>query len=559
MNDFQRFEKALQAAADAGDIDAAGALAAEMRRMMQQQNPSLGLPEDRGAEASRMAAEGVGPVEAARIAAGRGIDKLISGAKQVAHLARTTPPPFGGGAYQVPPDRQAESRQALESLAQQEAVKNVEMSGLQQARPFSTAVGDASPAIVASAAPSLGILNSALMSGAVEASKYGTGGERLGRGILSTGTSMAGGLLGNAVGRAIAPVADDALSQTQKAALDSMDNMGVRPRLSQVTNSPFWARVEDWASRTPGGAGVMRQFTDQNARAVNSVAARAIGENADELTPGVFSQASQRLGKVFEDVKALGGKPIQINKNVADAADDILRQQGKMLPTQQDAALVSLANQAKALAANKGRIDGESYQLIRSGLSEASYDATGSNRVLYGKLLSALDDSAEASLNAAGKSDLAAALRSARPQYANLKTLERGAVAEGGDVSPARLASVMRTQNPAAFREGKMAGNPLYDIAKMGETFKPLQAGSPTYERTLLGDGPISTLLRAGPAYAGAKLTTSPAALFYPRNIGNTAAAGLLAQGVNPAVRAGTMGILNTAAGPMLFPVMAEQ
>src|SRR5690606_38604069 len=141
------------------------------------------------------------------------------------------------------------------------------------------------------------------------------------------------------------------------------------------------------------------------------------------------------------------------------------------------------AQQAKTLAANKARIDGEAYQLIRSGLSEASFDASGTNRVLYGKLLEALDDSADASLRASGHAALADSLKTVRPQYGNLKVLEKGAVAEAGNVSPARVASTLRSKNPAAFREGRLEGNQLFDIARMGEAFKPLRAGSPTYER----------------------------------------------------------------------------
>jgi hypothetical protein len=45
MSDIKRMEAALQAAADAGDTAAAQQIASEMRRMLQQTNPSLGTPE----------------------------------------------------------------------------------------------------------------------------------------------------------------------------------------------------------------------------------------------------------------------------------------------------------------------------------------------------------------------------------------------------------------------------------------------------------------------------------------------------------------------------------
>lgn len=553
MSDFQRFEKALQAAEQAGDVEGAKTLAVEMRRMMLQNNPSLADPVDTKREAAKMAAKGTGIPDALAIGAGRTTDKFLAGLEQVAHLARTTPAPMS--AVQTPPELAQESLQRLPQLAEEQKDKDIAYSGLQKERPIASSVGEVAP--YAGLPMSSGLLSSAAMVGGLDASKYGSVSERAARGLLGAGGQLGAGMVGKGLGKIIAPVDEGAVSGAQRAALDSMDRMGVQPRMSQVTGSPFMARVEDWAARTPGGAGVMRKFGDANTAAINQHAASGIGTSASELTPAVFAETSQRLGKVFEEIKGLPGRPIQIGQKVNAAADEILRQQGKMLPTQQDANLMALANQAKALAANKGRIDGEAYQLMRSGLSEASFDATGSNRVLYGKLLEALDDSADTSLRAIGNGSLADALKTVRPQYANLKTLEKGSVSEGGNVSPARLASAMRTNNPAAFREGRMAGNPLYDIAQYGEAFKPLQAGSPTYERTLMSN-PLSTTLGAMTSYPAAKLATSPLATAYPRMALGSGLPGLLAAPAEQSVRVGGMGLLNQLYAAGLLPVVTE-
>jgi hypothetical protein len=553
MSDFQRFERALKAAAAAGDVDGARQLASQMRKMMLAQDPSLGVKADPRKEAAKMAAKGMGVGETLAVSAGRGMDKIGAGVEQLAQLTRTLP---SYGASQVPGDIQATAEKRLVEMKGEEQEKDIAFSGVQRERPFTSAVGEAAP--YAAIPASMGLLGSSAVVGGLEASKYGTGQERLSRGILGAGANMVGGAAGNAVGGLLAPVGKGAVSGAQRLALEGMDAMGVKSRMSQVTGSPFWSRIEDWAARTPGGAGVMREFGDANQSAINARAGQAIGESGvTEMSPAVFGDAAKRMGGVFDEIKSLGGRPIQVGSGVASAADDVLRQQKKMLPTQQDQNLISIANQAKALSANKGRIDGETYQLIRSGLSEASFDATGSNKVLYGKLLSALDDSADSSLRAGGKADLADALKTVRPQYGNLKLLEKGAVAEGGNVSPARLASAMRGQNPAAFREGRMAGNPLYDIAQMGENFKPLQAGSPTYERGLMSN-PVSTILGAMGSYPAAKLATSQAAQFYPRHIGGTPAAGALAELARSGAKAPAMALFQTAAGPMLLPIVPE-
>jgi hypothetical protein len=221
--------------------------------------------------------------------------------------------------------------------------------------------------------------------------------------------------------------------------------------------------------------------------------------------------------------------------------------------------VISLAQQAQRMASMKGRIDGEAYQLIRSNLTDAAHTAFAAGSSQQGKayqsLLSALDDSAEASLKAIGRDGLAKSLRETRPLYANLKMLERGTVAEAGNVSPAKVAGAMRTQNPKAFREGMTSG-PLDDIARFGESFKPLQAGSPTAER-LMTSSPLSLAAFAGPAYLAAKATTSPLATWYPRHAGGTLPAEIVAALANPATRAAALSLLQRPA--IAGPVVPEE
>jgi hypothetical protein len=301
--------------------------------------------------------------------------------------------------------------------------------------------------------------------------------------------------------------------------------------------------MEDFAATVPGGAGAMADHATRNVTAMNRAAARAIGETADELTPNVLAAARARIVKPFEEVKALTGRPIAIGQSVANVADDILRQSSKMPGGQKDANLITLAQQAKALAANKGRIDGETYQLTRSHLSEAAYEANGTNKHLYGKLLEALDNSAEQSLRMMGKADLANALKTARPQYANLTMLEKGAVIEGGNVNPSRLASAMRTQDPKILREGTKSGE-MVDLARVGEQFKALNPGSQTFARGIVSS-PLATALTAPVAYGAAKATTGALPRGYAAVMGQSQVPGALA---DPITRAMLQGILMNGA-----------
>lgn len=503
--------------------------------------------------------EAIGPEDpgiggAMLIGAGRTADKVVQGAKQL----------YLGAASKLTGNPEYDQR--LQALAEQEAGNDKAYAGLQQVRPFSSGVGQAIPYLAIPA--SAGALGMAGIVGGTEAAQYGTIEERALRGAVGAGASLVGSGIAAGVRKAIAPTAGNVISDTQKSALNAMRANGYQPRLSEMTGSPLAARMEDFAARTPGGAGRMQGFAEANQAVVNRVASRAIGENADELTPAVFDAASKRLGKVFEDIKGLGSVnvngrqllPIKIDRGVYGAADDILRAQGKLPDQFRDTALMSIATDAKKLAGMSGRIDGEAYQLTRSELTRAAYDAfkagNGNIGQAYKKLLGALDDSAETSLRAVGKGDLAQALRAARPEWGNLMTLEKGLVAEGGNVSPARLAQALRSSNPKGFREG--ASGDLFDLARFGEAFKPLRQGSQTYERELVSN-PFRALLTAGPANVAARITTSPVATWYPANVGNTAAADtigrLLGQGLRPAVMAPTMNV-----GANLFgqPVTAK-
>lgn len=544
MDGLQRMEAALKAASDAGDVQAATVLAREMRQMLLGVNPSLATPPDRREEAGRMAAEDVGAVEAAEIGAGRKVSQLGAGVRQAF---------LGLPSYPMTADLNERERRKLS--AEQED-QGIAYSALQKKRPIATALGEASPYVAVPA--SSGVLPAAATVAAIEGAEYGTPGQRASRAAIGGLTTLGGGYAGRFIGNLVSPVSAKAAGETHQAALDALERIGGRPTLGESTGNAAVRGLEDYVSRAPGGSSVMRRFQQGNQQAVNRAAAESIGEAADELSPEVFARAAQRIGKVFNDIKALPGRQIQLGPDVVTAADEVLRQQAKMLPHQQDQNLIKIARDAKALATNKGRIDGETYQLQRSGLSDAAFDATvGTNKQLYGRLLEAIDDSADASLRAAGNDALADALKTARPQYANLKLLERGATAEAGQVSPARVASTMRTDNPASYRRGKFVGQPLDDVARIGETLKPLRAGSPTFEREAFSN-PASLFFNWLWSAPLAHAVTSPLVTVYPRTLGNTTAARAAGEIVNPSTRATVAAALQGSGVVPFAPVAAE-
>jgi hypothetical protein len=544
---LQTLEKALSIAVGKSDLQAAGAITAEMKRLLREENPAVDAPRDLQREGAEIAAGETGAMDAIAIGAGRKVAKLGSGIKQAF---------LGLPSYPLTADLNERERR---KLATDEKANDAVYSALQDKRPVATAAGEVAPFLAVP--PSMGVVPVAATVAAIEGAGYGTPGERAGRAALGGATTLGGGVAGKFVGNLVSPVSRRAAGESHQAGLDALERIGGRPTLGEATGNSFVRKMEDYVARAPGGSSVMQAF-EQEGRQIplNRAAAASIGETVEELSPEVFARASQRIGKVFNDIKSLPGRQIQLGPDVVAAADEILRQQGKMLPHQQDQNLIKIARDAKAIASNKGRIDGETYQLQRSGLSDAAFDATvGTNKRLYGRLLEALDDSADASLRSAGNDALADALKVARPQYANLKLLEKGATTESGQVSAAKVASTMRTDNPGAFRRGANQGEPLDDVARVGETLKPLRQGSQTFERQAFSN-PASLALNWLWSAPLAHATTSRFMTLYPRTLGNTSGARVASEIVNPSTRAAVAAALQ---GPVsravpFTPVAAE-
>ena len=489
-----------------------------------------------------MAREGMGPMDATLVGAGRTLDLWGQGAKQ--------------GALQIghlysPDSMKPGIEKKLQGMKEEQGANRQAFSGVQREYPMASALGEALP--YAAVPSKIGTMGQAGIVGGMEALKYGTPEERIERGIYGGATAAGGNYVSKALGNAIAPAKTEALTDTQRTALANMQARGLKPRMSQITGGKYARAMEDFAASTPGGMGVMQKFEAGNQNVINKAAAQSMGESAEELTPHVMADTLSRMGDVFDRIKQVN-KKIAIGANVGAVADDIIRTQGKAAAEFQDARLLSIARQAKALAANRGKIDGEAYQIMRSNLSEAAYDlAEGSTSTAakgYKQLVSALDDSAEQSLRAAGMGTLADDLKAVRPQYSNFKLLTKGKTIAKGDVNPQLLAGALRKFDADAFRTGKNSNNPLFDIGQYGEAFAPLREGSQTYQRETVSN-PLIGAAKAPFAWLAAKAVTSPLATTYPNSIGKTQAALIAAKLQDPLTRAATIGALRAAVLPM--------
>jgi hypothetical protein len=494
--------------------------------------------------------EDPGPIGAGFIAFGRAGDKMLTGANRLRLQGLQKYHEARGNADEV-----KRIQGELDASSAEQASKDEAYAPLAESRPVSTAIGGAVPYSM----PMGGIVRTAGISaglGALEAEP----GDRLSRagtmGILGGG----GALVGNQLHGAIAPgqraqsqsmwtapmgeLVDRARGFTNPDAsgqiLRNMERRGLKPRLSDINTAPgqtsLTKQTEDYLSRAPGSSGVMAEHAAKGQRVMNTEAAYSIGEKSRNLSAETLGNATDRIGGVFDQVVKLPGRPIGLGPDVAEAAQAVLREQG-MHPIFKDPVLSKLASDIQMAARHNGKISGEVYQAARSDLSAAANKAFKEGNTTAGRgyddLLEALDRTATTSLERAGHGELAAAHKIARGEYANLMSLERGrTVTAAGDVNPQTLSGVMRQKYPRQYREGRYE-NPLFDIAKYGETYPPLRAGSQTFERQAIQDiaeAPAAMATgaeRAGPSmmglatapfnYAAAQYMTSPLARFLSR------------------------------------------
>lgn len=402
----------------------------------------------------RNGVEDPGALQSVGIAAGKKTDSILDGITQMYLKARG-------------------EDKALGALASKVQDKEGHYAPLREAHPVATSLGEAVPAMavpVTGGGAALGsVVRAAGANALPELLSYGSVGDRLGHGAAAGAGGALGALGGQALARVLKPagvganVADDAMAAAGR--------IGYKPTPGQATQNPALLNVENWLSRTPGGSGRMQQAATANQNALNSAAARSMGETAGDLSEATFANAQGRIGQQFGNLEAKT-KPVLGNDfmNALSKIDGENLAKGPFKSAQVD----SLVDKGLDLAA-KGNLSGTAYKQIRSELSNQAQSAFRSGDSTLGQALktvrNSLDEAAESSLSAADRQ----AWSEARKQWAAFKTLSKGNVAEGGNVSAAKVAAQLRGKGPQ-LRTGQATGE-LADIARVGESFKT--AGNP--------------------------------------------------------------------------------
>lgn len=301
---------------------------------------------------------------------------------------------------------------------------------------------------------------------------------------LGAAGGAGGQVLGKTIGRVMKPVRSTISGSASKVA-QQFENMGGQLTPGQRTGSTALRQIEAGMESFPPTAGAMAKIKDNNQTVLNRVAAKAIGENADDLSESVLGRAYTRIGNKFNFAK---GGSVQLGDDFLNGLAKIDNEYQSVWGGKGDAAFKSLMDDALDDTA-KGTISGERYTRLRSDLSKRARDAFSQQNSRLGQaiddMIEALDDAAQKSLPQ-GKAKV---LAEARKQWATLRTLEKSM--SGENVSGSKLASQLRKKDPKGFTYG-FKDNDLYTAARFADRFKPLVGDSGTATRMgvqMLGGG----------------------------------------------------------------------
>jgi hypothetical protein len=298
--------------------------------------------------------------------------------------------------------------------------------------------------------------------------------------ITPTATVRGGG---TTLGR-VGPDTPAGLTEGQAAALAQGKQLGMRVTPGQETGSRSLQQMEARMESNPFFSGPFNEIKIGNQKVLNRAAANAIGETADELSSPVLARASQRIGKVFDDVASPKLFPID--------GENLMNGIASVGGYYDDVAGVAIAEQAlvkQAInAAAKGAASGEQLRALSSKLGRAAKNQTTSaagNREL-GEALFAVKEYVDDALASTLTPQQLAAFNTARQQYRNLMTLESSGVvnSSSGNVSGLNLAGALARKDKQGFFYGGTQ-TPMYQAARFAQAFKPMVGDSGTATRSM--------------------------------------------------------------------------
>jgi len=309
--------------------------------------------------------------------------------------------------------------------------------------------------------------------------------------LANVGLGAAGGAGGqfamNKLGR-LAQSAGSELTQGQQAASAAGKSVGMRLTPGKASGSAALQKLEAAAESNPMTSSGFDAIKQGNQKALNRAAAKAIGENADELSTPVLARAEQRIGAVFDSVKdktPVPLDPINVGAKLRAIEDDA----SGMLMGNNELGQNGLWKRLDKFVNGEGGATREQLRNLSSNLGKkAKGEMTSPNgdRALGEALFSAqeiVEDAIQGTLTKAQQT----AYGEARGQYRNLMNLTAKTNVtnpSSGNVSGKSLATTLMQKDRGGFTMGR-TDNDLYNAARFTQAFPDIVGNSGTATRSM--------------------------------------------------------------------------
>ena len=276
---------------------------------------------------------------------------------------------------------------------------------------------------------------------------------------------------------------------------------GIPLNASQVSPSRAAKLVDSVSGQVPFSGAQAFQQTQQ--KAFNRAVARTIGENADAITPEVFSAAKARIGASYDDLAT------RINPRITPAVQTKLAnvmKSAQQFGSDDSARAVSSAIERVNAQMAGGALPGKAYKSLDSELGNIAKN--GGEKAMYvGQVREILRDAFTASAGPADKAQMQLANR----QYANLKTIEPLVAGDAveGNISPAKLLGRVTANKAGKASMASGSRGELGKLANAGQRFLKSQIpDSGTAQRTAVVNalktaGTLGTGVLAGSGIVG--------------------------------------------------------
>lgn len=286
----------------------------------------------------------------------------------------------------------------------------------------------------------------------------------LGAGAANLGSRVFGGAVGQ---------------ETAALARTARDVHDIPVGIGQISENPTVRFLDSVMQRLPFTG--MGARTAEQRSAFNRAVSQTFGENTDTITHQTITNASRRIGNVFDTVAAQTPN-IRADRPFLQHLYQTLSDARNVLPASEVRPLENqLRDLMSAVDQRTMTFTGDTYQaLTRRGapLDRAIKSPDPNIRYYASQIREGLDDAMQRS----AAPDVVQALTEARTQWKALKTIEPLAKkATTGDINPALLLA----QANKSYT-GRGGGGDLGELGRIGQRFLKEPPSSGTAERTML-------------------------------------------------------------------------